>query len=114
MAVERIHSGVPVSVGVAFGPAYLITPDALRVPRYPIDAPSVTREVERLEAALAKTRVDIERVQQALVSAGKKDEATIFDSHLLVLEDTEFLDQVRAQIRVAGDNVEYAFHCQIL
>ncbi len=114
MVVEKIHCGVPVSVGVAFGPAYLITPDALRVPRYRIDASSMTGEVERLEAALAKTRVDIERVQQALVSAGKRDEATIFDSHLLVLEDNEFLDQVREQIRVAGDNVEYAFHSQIL
>jgi phosphotransferase system enzyme I (PtsI) len=114
VVVEKIHCGVPVSVGVAFGPAYLITPDALRVPRYRIDASSMTGEVERLEAALAKTRVDIERVQQALVSAGKRDEATIFDSHLLVLEDNEFLDQVREQIRVAGDNVEYAFHSQIL
>ncbi len=114
MVVEKIHGGVPASVGVAFGPAYLITPDALRVPRYPINASSVIREVERLETALAKTRVDIKRVQQALVSAGKRDEATIFDSHLLVLEDNEFLDQVREQIRVAGDNVEYAFHSQIL
>jgi phosphotransferase system enzyme I (PtsI) len=114
VVVEKIHGGVPASVGVAFGPAYLITPDALRVPRYPINASSVIREVERLETALAKTRVDIKRVQQALVSAGKRDEATIFDSHLLVLEDNEFLDQVREQIRVAGDNVEYAFHSQIL
>lgn len=114
MVVEKIHGGVPASVGVAFGPAYLITPDALRVPRYSIDTSNVTGEVERLEAALAKTRADIERVQQALVSAGKKDEATIFDSHLLVLEDNEFLNQVREQIRVAGENVEYAFHSQIL
>jgi len=114
VVVEKIHGGVPASVGVAFGPAYLITPDALRVPRYSIDTSNVTGEVERLEAALAKTRADIERVQQALVSAGKKDEATIFDSHLLVLEDNEFLNQVREQIRVAGENVEYAFHSQIL
>jgi phosphotransferase system enzyme I (PtsI) len=114
MVVEKIHGGVPVSVGVAFGPTYLITPDALRVPRYSIDASNVAREVERLEAALAKTRMDIERVQQALVSAEKRDEATIFDSHLLILEDNEFLDSVREQIRTTAENVEYAFHSRVL
>jgi len=114
MAVEKIHGGVPASVGVAFGPIYLITPDALRVPRYSIDASNVDTEVERLEAALVKTRVDIERVQQALASAGKRDEATIFDSHLLILEDNEFLDSVREQIRASAENVEYAFHSRVL
>ena len=106
---EIYHHGQGVSPGVAYGPVYLITPDTLRVPRREISTDEVEVELARLDDALAATRADIERVRAALERADKSDEAAIFDSHLLILEDESLLESVRRHIREARANVEHAF-----
>ena len=111
---EIYHHGQGVSIGVAYGPVYLITPDALRVPRREISADEVAGELSRLEDALAATRVDIERVRVALERADKSDEAAIFDSHLLIIEDETLLESVRDRIRRHLVNVEHAFSSRVL
>ena len=63
-SLEVYHHGQGVSTGVAYGPAYLITPDALRVPRREISPDEVEIELARLHDALAATRADIERVRE--------------------------------------------------
>ncbi|HYO47966.1 MAG TPA: phosphoenolpyruvate--protein phosphotransferase [Gemmatimonadota bacterium] len=111
---EIFHHGQGVSPGVAYGPAYLITPDALRVPQRTISAEDIDAELSRFEDALAATRADIERVKSALERADKGDEAAIFDSHLLILEDETLLDSVRERIREGRMNVEFAFSSLVL
>jgi len=111
---EIFHHGQGVSPGVAYGPAYLIIPDALRVPQRTISAEDIDAELSRFEDALAATRADIERVKSALERADKGDEAAIFDSHLLILEDETLLDSVRERIREGRMNVEFAFSSLVL
>lgn len=111
---EIYHHGQGVSTGVAYGPVYLITPDALRVPRREISADEVEIELARLDDALAATRADIERVRTVLQRADKSDEAAIFDSHLLILEDEALLESVRDRIRQVLTNVEHAFSSLVL
>ena len=82
---EVVYQGQGVSPGVAYGPAYLITPDAVRVPRRTIEAEEVEAELKRLEDAISATRMDIGRVKSVLERADKSDEAAIFDSYLLIL-----------------------------
>lgn len=113
-SLEVYHHGQGVSTGVAYGPAYLITPDALRVPRREISPDEVEIELARLHDALAATRADIERVRTALQRADKSDEAAIFDSHLLILEDEALLESVRDRIRHDRVNVEHAFSSLVL
>ena len=109
LAQEIYHHGQGVSHGVAYGPVYLITPDALRVPCREISVDEVEIELARLDSALTATRADIERVRAALRRGDKSDEAAIFDSHLLILEDEALLESVRERIREARANVEHAF-----
>ncbi|HJU87196.1 MAG TPA: phosphoenolpyruvate--protein phosphotransferase [Gemmatimonadota bacterium] len=111
---EIYHHGQGVSNGVAYGPVYLITPDTPRVPRREIAMDEVEVELGRLDDALCATRADIERVRAALQRADKSDEAAIFDSHLLILEDASLLESVRARIREARANVEHAFSSLVL
>ncbi|MGH7564719.1 MAG: phosphoenolpyruvate--protein phosphotransferase, partial [Gemmatimonadota bacterium] len=111
---DIIHHGLGVSQGVAFGPSYLVMPDSLRVPRRTIESSAVDAEVGRLEAALERTRRDIDRVREALVAAGKPDEAAIFDSHLLILEDEDLRGVARISIREDKVNAEHAFHSSVL
>ncbi len=113
-AQEIYHHGQGVSTGVAYGPIYLITPDALRVPRREITTEEMELELARLDHALAATRDDIERVRTALRRADKSDEAAIFDSHLLILEDETLLESVRDRIRRELLNVEHAFSSLVL
>ncbi|CAN5153387.1 phosphoenolpyruvate-protein phosphotransferase PtsI [soil metagenome] len=102
------------SPGVAYGPAYLITPDTLRVPRREIDEKALEDEIARFEAALERSRADIARVREALIAAENRDEAAIFDSHLLILEDAVLLESTRARIRQDRVNAEHAFYTRML
>lgn len=111
---ETFHHGQGVSNGVVYGPAYVITADALRVPQRTISEDEVEAELSRFEDALAATRADIERVKSALVRAKKSDEAAIFDSHILILEDEGLIDSARRHIRDDHMNVEFAFSSLVL
>lgn len=109
MGEETIHHGQGVSTGIAYGPAYLIKPDTLRVPRREVPGDEVEEEVERLRAAMEKARADIRNVQEVLGDADKAAEAAIFDAHLLILEDPEMFDAVVERIRAENVNAEHAF-----
>ncbi|HUF90255.1 MAG TPA: phosphoenolpyruvate--protein phosphotransferase [Gemmatimonadota bacterium] len=111
---EVYHHGQGVSPGVAYGRAYLITPDTLRVPRREIPAAEVEAEVRRFEEALGATRADIGRVKVALEQADKGDEAEIFDSHLLILEDQALIEDACRRIREDRVNAEHAFSSQVV
>jgi phosphotransferase system enzyme I (PtsI) len=111
---EIFHHGQGVSNGVVYGPAYIITADALRVPLRAISDEEIEAELSRFEDALAATREDIERVKSALVRADKSDEAAIFDSHILILEDEALIESARWRIRDDHVNVEFAFSSLVL
>ena len=111
---EVYHHGQGVSPGVAYGPAYVIVADALRAPRREIAPVDLDGELERFESALAATRADILRVKAVLEHADKSDEAEIFDSHLLILEDESLLESVRTTIRNERVNAEHAFSTRVL
>ncbi|MFN2384235.1 MAG: phosphoenolpyruvate--protein phosphotransferase [Gemmatimonadota bacterium] len=114
MPDETIHQGQSASPGIAWGPVYLISSNVPRVPRQEIGADAAEAEVARLEAAIVRTRNDITRVQAALVAANKSDEAAIFESHRLILEDAELLERTRSAICSELVNAEYALAARIL
>lgn len=109
MGEETIHHGQGVSGGIAYGPAYVINPDSLRVPCREIPEDEIEEEVDRFRAAVAKARADIQSVQEALRAADKAAEAAIFESHVLILEDPDLLDSVVERIRAERINAEMAF-----
>lgn len=114
MVEQIIHHGQGVSEGIAYGPAYLISADSLRVPQRSIDPEEVGGEIERLEIAVRKARADIGRVRDVLIAADKADEAAIFDAHRLILEDEELLESVRGLIREEKVNAEFAFRTRMI
>ena len=67
-------------------------------------------EVTRLERALVQTRREILEVQRKVSSAMGAKEGSIFDAHLLVLEDRTLIDEVVRTINEEKVNAEYAFH----
>jgi phosphoenolpyruvate-protein phosphotransferase (PTS system enzyme I) len=108
-AGEKVYRGIPVSGGVCRGPIYVLTPADNCIPQRQISPDEVGAELERLERALITTRQQILDVQHQVEVAMGADDASIFDAHLLVLEDQTLLDEVSRHLRIHNINVECAF-----
>jgi multiphosphoryl transfer protein len=88
--------GVAASPGIAIGPAR-----RLRAPEPVVeDGPvgSVEEERERLDAARAAVRRDLEAARATIAGRGGATEADIFDAHALLLDDDALLAPATAAI----------------
>src|SRR5688572_9805578 len=91
---EKVYRGIPVSGGVSRGPLFIHSPSANCIPQRKIEPCAVPAELERLEHALIQTRQQIAAVQRQVETAMGAEDASIFDAHLLMLEDQTLLDEV--------------------
>ncbi len=67
-------------------------------------------EANRLQRALVKTRQQILEIQKRVSQGMGAAEGSIFDAHLLVIEDRTLVDEVIRVIHEEKVNAEYAFH----
>lgn len=109
-AGEKVYRGIPVSGGVSRGAIYVLAPSENSVPHRKIPTEEVGAEMERLEKALIQTRQQILEVQRQVEEAMGAEDASIFDAHLLVLEDQTLLDEVARNLTTHHVNVEYAYN----
>ncbi|MGH7967162.1 MAG: phosphoenolpyruvate-utilizing N-terminal domain-containing protein, partial [Limisphaerales bacterium] len=109
-AGEKIFRGIPVSAGVCRGKILVVDRHRPAVGQRELTEPELDEEVNRLEKALVQTRHQILEVQRKVSAAMGAQEGSIFDAHLLVLEDRTLLDEVVRVIREKKVNAEFAFH----
>jgi phosphoenolpyruvate-protein phosphotransferase (PTS system enzyme I) len=107
---EKVYRGIPVSGGVCRGPLFVHAPSADCIPQRKIAPEEICAELERLERALIQTRQQIAAVQRQVELAMGAEDASIFDAHLLVLEDQTLLDEVTRYLEKHHVNVEHAFN----
>lgn len=91
--------GTPLSPGIGAGRAYRIEQHAPDFHRLYLSAAEAPRELERLQEALAKSREQLVRIKERFEQQLGKEHSYIIDAHRLILEDREFLDQIRSKIR---------------
>jgi len=110
-AGERVFRGIPVSAGVCRGKIIVLNkPTDDGVPQYSVAEADLPQQVHRLEQALAQTRQQILTVQRKVTEGMGAGDATIFEAHLLVLEDPTLIDEVTRYVHQHKVNVEHAFH----
>ena len=99
--------GIPASPGVAVAPAFLlVTEDSLTLPVRAIDASEVGSEWARFVVAVGKARVDITALRdKARIEAGE-EQAEIFESHLLMLDDPDLHERIERSLGSNLVNVE--------
>ncbi len=102
---------VPVSEGIALGPLYRYQPPLPPIPDYKPETPDP--EWTRFQSAMDITRNSIRERRQRLTSRLGEAEASIFDAHLLILEDPDLLDQVHERIYQQHKNAAAAWNCSI-
>ena len=107
---EKVFRGIAVSAGVCHGKVFLLGRLASSIPDYEVSEAEVHNQVVRLERALVETRLQIAEVQRHVSEAMGAEDASIFDAHLLVLEDQNLINEVVRAIQQKRLNSEAAFH----
>jgi phosphoenolpyruvate-protein phosphotransferase (PTS system enzyme I) len=103
-----MYKGTGASPGIALGKALVIEHSELNIQKKNIE--NIEVEVEKLQSAVEKSKVELEQVKErAKVELGEH-EAEIFEAHLLVLQDPELIDQTISKIRDEKVNAEFALN----
>ena len=107
---ETVYRGIPVSAGVARGKILVLGKSRHTISKQTVPEAELANEVNRLQKALVQTRHEIIEVQRKVTAAMGASEGSIFDAHLLVLEDRTLIDEVVRLIQEQHVNAEHAFH----
>ncbi|MBE2976062.1 phosphoenolpyruvate--protein phosphotransferase [Priestia megaterium] len=102
---KEIH-GIAASSGIAIAKAF-----RLENPELTVEKKSVTEveaEVARLEAALEKSKSELEIIREHARKELGDDKAEIFEAHLLVLSDPELINPIKDKITNENVNAEHA------
>jgi phosphotransferase system enzyme I (PtsI) len=109
-AGERIFRGIPVSPGVCRGKILLLgKPHGETLARREVAESEVPAELKRFEQSLVATRQQILGVQRQVTEGLGAQDASIFDAHMLVLEDPTLIEEVTRLIRQENLSAECAF-----
>lgn len=107
---ERVLKGIPVSAGVCHGKAFLLRRAEVSIPQHEVPESEVPNQIHRFEQALIATRQEILDVQKQVTNALGAKDASIFEAHLLVIEDPTLIEQVTTMIQQKRITAESAFH----
>ena len=104
-------TGTPASMGIAIGKAFLYVEKALpEISRHSIRKNQTEREVTRLKKAVEEAAEEVRALHDRAKREMSKSHADILTAHLMMLEDTEFLDQITARITETQENVEWVIY----
>lgn len=106
---ERVFRGIPASTGVCRGKVFILGQKRDAVSHRTISEEEIPAQIDRLEQALIQTRRQILEVQRQVNIGIGAEEASIFEAHLLVLEDNTLIEEVSRHIRQNKVSVDYAF-----
>ncbi|MCA1809575.1 MAG: phosphoenolpyruvate--protein phosphotransferase [Kiritimatiellia bacterium] len=99
---EQVFRGIGVSPGLVIGPVFVRPPQDDSFVEREIPREEVPREIARFETALIETRRQLREFQQGCDPAV----ASIFDAHLLILDDRPFIDSIVTGIESRRFNAE--------
>ncbi len=106
---EERYKGTAVSPGIAIGPLVLLYADEHIVRKRRIRPEDVNAEIVRFESSLLKTRQQIQAIRNQLAESIGETDASIFDAHILSLEDSSLIESVKEQVFSRLVNVDYAY-----
>jgi phosphoenolpyruvate-protein phosphotransferase (PTS system enzyme I) len=99
-------TGLGVSPGVGIGRALVLKRGAHL--RFRVPEPLVPRELERLDAARARSREQLRRIKARMAGTAGQDHAYLFDAQLLMLDDAMLVERAAAIVREERLNAESA------
>jgi phosphoenolpyruvate-protein phosphotransferase (PTS system enzyme I) len=107
-AEMQVLQGMGVSDGIAIGRAIYIETRGPEIFRFHVSEEQVEAEVARLREGAEHARKELKRLRARAEEDLGNDLAAIFDAHVLLLSDPNFLGRVEERIRTHQVNAEWA------
>lgn len=107
---ERTWTGTAVSAGVAHAVVHVLKDHFDEPDEDSIEPGTADAEMTRLHAALAVTRREIEELQRTVGEEQGSAESEIFETHLLILQDSTILKQTEKTVREQQVCVDWAYY----
>jgi phosphotransferase system enzyme I (PtsI) len=104
----EIKRGIPVSPGVAIGPALVLDNEGYRIPQRFVDGNQTETEVSRLRTALCAAAQEARAIQQTVNDKLGKQYGAIFAAHALLIEDPMLVREIEQSIKHQSHAAEYA------
>lgn len=98
--------GIGVSPGIAIGKVLLKSEQKIEIKRKNIK--NVNEELKKLKDAIQISKNQIKKLYNSTLENIGKEEAQIFEAHMMILDDVEFLGQVEEKIKSGKINTEWA------
>ena len=106
---EIVVQGISASQGIAYGQVFVYIRSKVHIPAYQVDPDKRIDEIARFDKALLTTRQQIAKIQDEVEKNLGKNEAMIFDAHLLVIEDQALISETIREFETTGANIETCF-----
>ncbi len=100
--------GIPVSPGIAIGPALVLDTEGVRIPRRRVSDEMVPEELIRLQTALVAAATHARNRQSEVATKHGRNIGSIFGSHAVLLEDPTLRYDLETLIRSESYSAEYA------
>ncbi len=106
--IRSTIQGIPVSPGVAVGPAFVFGDILDEVETREIGEGEVTAEIGRFHDAVALVKDELARDAERISAELSQEQADVFLVHSMILEDRMVLDSIEERIRRGRVNAEAA------
>jgi phosphotransferase system enzyme I (PtsI) len=104
-------NGISASQGIAIGSAFIyLEQDIPEISQHSIRKNQIEGELERLKLAFKEAADETKALYDRAVREMSKQNAAIFATHRMMLEDVDFHDQITARIRERRENIEWVVH----
>ena len=107
---ETWLQGIPVSPGIALGKIKIQISGSKEPVAYDISPEEVDSELVRFHRALQTTADQIRTLRERMIQISGEKDASIFDAHILLLQDKIILQQVQTELLKRLQNVEHIFY----
>jgi phosphotransferase system enzyme I (PtsI) len=102
-------TGIAASPGIGVGPVFRFEREDLQVRDTAVAADRIEDEVRRFHEALDRSREDLTQIRDGIAHELGKDEAAIYEAHLMILDDPDLRQSVESGVRSQKKNAAWVF-----
>lgn len=100
-----MERGIKASPGIAIGRVCLLIKE-LEIEKWMVA--DKKKEIKRLETAIEKSQTQLEHIKNNAISKMGESTAAIFEAHIMMLNDPEFIPEIKSVVINEGINSEHA------
>ncbi|QEN08534.1 phosphoenolpyruvate--protein phosphotransferase [Oceanispirochaeta crateris] len=104
--MKEFH-GISASPGIVISTAFLYNEDSFSIPCYSIKEEDIEGELTRYHKAIQEASEELTDLKKKITDEHSQEEARFLDSHILMLHDPMFKDQVFERLKKDLFNIEW-------